>query len=115
MIDRYQITFKANVIKNYPVTQQLCNTLSGSERARTIMAVIEAFAMMEGMQGADPRALYHHAKELLLGYNPKPTDAQTQLNNPRAFDGLSPVATNEVRAQQDAEFIDTINKSLDNL
>lgn len=79
MTSKFQVTFKNRMVEKYPVAKRLMETLSGKERAATILAVLEAFAMRENMQGTEPKALFHHAEELLLGYDPGKLVGQSEM------------------------------------
>ncbi len=81
MDNRYQITIKGNYVKNYPVTYQMLDELSGSIRAKTLIATCEAFAKIEGMENVNPEVLYHRASEILLGYEPGDHATSTDQQN----------------------------------
>ena len=71
MVEKYQITIKKKAVTSYPTVQHMLESLSGTDRAQTLIATCEAFALMENMQDVNPKVLYHRAIEVLLGYHPK--------------------------------------------
>lgn len=71
MVEKYQITIKKKAVTSYPTVQHMLESLSGTDRAQTLIATCEAFALMENMQDVNPEVLFLRAREILLGFHPK--------------------------------------------
>lgn len=110
MVKKYQITIKDTMIGEYPTVSKVLETLSGAERAKTLMAACEAFATIEKMQYSDPEAIYFHAKAILKGYDPEHTRITVQQpdNNETASNTGATFGN-----QPDSDLLDRVSRIVD--
>ncbi len=70
MAKKYQLTINEHMTAEYPVVSKMLETLSGKERAKTLMATSEAFAKINHLMSNDPEVLYYYAMAILKGFAP---------------------------------------------
>ncbi len=112
MIDKFQITFKKKAVEDYPVVSRLLVSLTGSIRTKTFISTCEAFARIEGMENANPEALYHHAEEILKGFHPNTQGVVIHQEQELVEGTLSSTKTNVTETQQNTDFLKMINETI---
>ena len=118
MLDKFQITFKRKAVDGYPVVSGVLESLTGSSRTKTFISTCEAFARLEGMEDANPEALYHHAEEILKGFHPQYSRSEGAVipsGIDRTADMTQPKQTKVTEARQNSELLNRINESINSL
>ncbi len=69
MDKRHQVYFRESIAKDYPNIEKFFDGLSGNDRARAFMAIVEAFIQMTSSQNADARTIYHLAETIRGGFD----------------------------------------------